>query len=230
MEQGPMEIDETNITSVISNADDIVVGNQYTLTRNGENVVVEEQDELVQNLNDVNENNFFLTRQNGQVVPRENEGITVEEIETPTETRYIINRSNNIYSLTPHWSLLEYNFETEDAQLNALFTIGNVNNSRIVHVINTPCRAVRFGLIHFSRESFVGFIDTEYRFELIINNINNRNEIVVPGLTRGNPISTTVNIENLNLTLQQGGTLGLRFVSGNIGDFMHCKVTVDTNV
>ena len=233
MEQGvvTVEANTTNINDLITNSDDITQGNNFTLTRNENQDIVVEEQEVVENLNNVLENRQYqITRVSGQVIPTENTGVTIVEQETPTDSRYIVQRNNGIYSFTPHWALLEYNFETEDAQLNALFTIGNVNNSRIVHVINTPCRVVRFGVIHFSRESFIGFIDTEYRYELIINNVNNRNEIVVPGISRGNPISTTVDVENLNLTLTRGGTLGLRYVSGNIGNFMHCTVTVDTNI
>ena len=233
MEQGNVTIEaNTNINDLITNSNEITQGNNFTLSRNeNQDIVVEEQQELPRNLNTVLENRQYqLTRVSGEVVPIENTGATIFEEENPRDTGHIIRRTNGIYNLTPFWALLEYNFETEDAQRNALFTIGGVNNSRIVHVINTPCRVVRFGVIHFSRESFVGFINTEYRYELIINNVNNRNEIVVPGLTRGNPVSTTVDVEDLNLTLTRGGTLGLRYVSGNVGDFMHCTVTVDTNI
>ena len=231
MEQGLGNILENN-TPEITNIDTITANTNYVLTRDGDNnLIAEEQEELPRNLNNVLANRRYqLTRTSGNVVPVEDTGITISQDGITENTGYIIRRNDGNYSLTRVSTLLEYNFEAEDVQLNAQFTIGGVNNSRIVHMINTDCRVVRFGVIHFSRESFVGFIDREYRYEIIINNVNNRNEIVVPGITRGNPISTTVDVEDLNLNLTRGGTMGLRYVSGNVGDFMHCTLTVDTNI
>ena len=227
---------ENETMSLITNVDDIVSGNQYTLTRNGDDVVVEEQNELVENLNTVNENRFFLTRQNGQVVPVENNFISIRRDSVNDDGDYVIRKVGDNFFFTPSNSnsntnsLVEYIFESESAKINARFTVGGVSNSRIAYVINQDCLAVRFGILHFDIQTFTGFLDQTHSFEIIVNNINNRSQIVVPAVTTRNPISQTVDISNLNIRLNRGGTIGLRFVDGSTGFFIRCTVTVDTNV
>ena len=223
------ELVPDELPDLIRNTAQVQENTNYVITRDGgNNLIAQEQQELPQNLNTVEANRRYqLTRTNGNVVPIENADVTITDEHANRDTRYIIARFRGNYSLTPHWALKEYEFESSNARLHAQFTVGGQDRSRIVHVINTYCKAVRFGLLHFSLQNQQGLINREYRFELIVNNVNIGKEIVVPG--SGNIVSTVVNIENLNIILTGGSNIGLRFVSGNTGNYMKCVLTVDTN-
>ena len=234
MEQGIGNTENTQ-PPLISNIGDVEANTGYILTRNTNNeVVVEEQPTQIANINSVQTNRRYqLTRNNGNVEVEENTAVAVEE-PTTNNLLYAVRRNNNRYTLTRTPAIMEYVFATNSLQNNASFDILGTRGSRCFHVCNASGKLTKLGLLHVSTFRSVGLIDRNYNFEIILNNINQRNF----ALTLQNSVgdnggrSRTMDIENLNLFVSQGDCIGLRYIvgqNGRTGDYCEVRIMVDAN-
>ena len=235
MEQGIGNTENTQQPPLISNIDVVTANTGYILTRNNENnVVVEEQGEQIANLNTVRGNRRYqLTRNNGNVEAQEDTSVNIQTPNT-NNLLYAVRGNNNQFTLTRTPAIMDYVFATNDLQNNAAFDVLGVRGSRCVHVCNASGKIVKFGLLHVSGFRNVGLIDRSYSFEIIINDVNQR----IFALTLDNSVgdnggrSRTMDVENLNMFVNQGDCIGLRYVAGSdarTGNYCEVRITVDAN-
>ena len=230
MEQGITEENSTNNTG-ITNIDNATVGTEYILTRNNNNeIVITEPTPEINGLDTIQQGNRYqLTRNNNNTIePIQNTGI---EIPTPTtgDSTYAVRRDGNNFFLTRSPAFMEYIFASNNLAINANFNVLGVTGSRCVHVINATCKIIKFGIIHVSNFRTTGLINTTYTFEFIINNINQPPFSLTLNNSVGTTRSRVVDLENLNIFLNAGDCIGLRYVSGNKGNYMEARILVDTN-
>ena len=124
---------------------------------------------------------------------------------------------------------MEYTFYTNNLELFANFDILGELGSRCVHVVNASCKIIKFGIIHVTTFRSTGLIDSDYEFEFIINNINQPPFTITLDNSVGTDRARTIDLENLNLFLNAGDCIGIRYNSGNIGNYMQARILVDTN-
>ena len=224
MEQGINDNTNETTNPTISNIDTATTNTEYVISRNAANeIIIVEPTPDIENLENIQANTRYqLTRTNGSIQPIENDGIVIP---TPTtgDLTYGIRRDGNAFFLSRTPALTEYIFATNNAVVNANFNILGVLGSRCVHVVNTTCKIIKFGLLHVSNIRTAGLIDRTYSFEFIINNINQ------PPFELTLANSGTVDLENLNIFLNAGDCIGLRLVTGNFGNYMECRILMDTN-
>ena len=213
MEQGIGNTENTQQPPLISNINAVTANTGYILTRNNENnVVVEEQGELIQNLNTVSENRRYqLTRNNGNVEAQEDSSL---QIPTPNtgDFFYAIRREGNNFTLFRTPAIMEYIFSTNNLQENSSFDVLGRRASRNVHVCNASGTVVKFGFLHTTSIRNSGLIDRAYRFEIIVNDINLPEFTLDLTNSTGSEISRTRDMENLNIFVNQGDSIGLRYV------------------
>ena len=236
MEQGIGNTENIQQQPLISNIDVVAANTGYILTRNNNNeVVVEEQPERIQNLNNVqNGNRYHLTRNGaGRAVPQQDQSI---QIPTPTATNlvYAVRGSGDAYTLTRTPAIMEYVFATNSLQNNASFDVLGERGSRCVHVCNASGKLVKMGLLHVTTFRSIGLIDRNYSFEIILNNLNQQffNFTIAVSVGNNDGRSRTMDIEHLNLFVNQGDCIGLRYVvgqNGRTGDYCEVRIMVDTN-
>ena len=220
---------------IISNIDSVTNNTGYILTRNNNNeVVVEEQTEQIQNLNNVqNGNRYHLTRANGNLTTQEDNSI---QIPTPNTNNllYAVRGNNNQFTLTRTPAIMEYIFVTNSLQNNASFDVLGERGSRCVHVCNASGKLVKMGLLHVTTFRSIGLIDRNYSFEIILNNINQQffNFTIADSVGDNGGRSRTMDIEHLNLFVNQGDCIGLRYIvgaNGRTGDYCEVRLLVDAN-
>ena len=232
MEQGIGNTENTQQPPLISNIDVVSNNTGYILTRNNnKEVAVEEQPEPIQNLN--NGNRYHLTRNNGNLQTTQDQSI---QIPTPTSTNliYAVRGNGNAYTLTRTPAIMEYVFATNSLQNNASFEVLGERGSRCVHVCNASGKLVKIGLLHVTTFRSVGLIDRNYSFEIILNNINQQffNFTIADSVGNNDGRSRTMVIEHLNLFVNQGDCIGLRYVqgrNGRTGDYCEVRIMVDCN-
>ena len=235
MEQGIGNTENTQQPPLISNIDTISNNTGYILTRNNnQEVVAEEQTEPIQNLNNIiNGLKYYLTRNQGNLTILRDNSI---EIPTPTTFNqvYAVRGQGNSFTLTGTPAIMEYVFATNDLQNNAAFDILGQRGSRCVHVCNASGKLVKMGLLHVTSFRSVGLIDRGYFFEIIINNINQPlfQFTLEDSVGNNDGRSRTIDIEHLNLFVNQGDCIGLRYVvgsNGRTGDYCEVRLMVDCN-
>ena len=217
---------------------------EYLLTRNNNNElrVVEAQQRINGLENIENNRNYQITRNNisngldglnnisedkrYHIVKnniKEDSSISIPNINYSTETTFGI-RNNQLTSIS---STKEYVFRTNNLQLFALFNVLGNLSSRCLYVINEPCKITKVGLLHVTNRRTEGLIDRIYQIEFIVNNRNRgRIDINYPG---GGILRTVVqDISNLNLSLNSGDCLGLRYSrrgGDNTGNYCEVRAT-----
>ena len=236
MEQGIGNTENTQQPPLISNIDEVTANTGYILTRNNNNeVVVEEQQELIQNLGNVlNGNRYHLTRNGaGRAIPQQDQSI---QIPTPTATDliYAVRGNGDAYTLTRTPAIMEYVFATNSLLNNASFDVLGERGSRCVHVCNASGKLVKIGLLHVTTFRSVGLIDRTYSFEIILNNLNQQffNFTLEDSVGNNDGRSRTMDIEHLNLFVNQGDCIGIRYVvgrNGRTGDYCEVRIMVDAN-
>ena len=216
----------------ITNIGDIVENQNFQLTRNSNgDLIANNTPKEIEGLNDILANRrYHLTRNNNEVNPIEDESV---QISTPTtgDLIYGIRRENQNFTLTRVPNFIEYPFRSNNLQTNANFNIAGASGSRCAYVINASGKISKVGIIHVSTFRTVGLIDRDYSFEFIINNINlPQFTITFPG---GETLrSLTQDVENLDVFVNQGDCLGIRYVpTTNVatGNYFEIKISVDTN-
>ena len=232
MEQGILNTENTQ-PPLISNIDAVVANTGYILTRNNANeVVVEEQPEQIQNLNTVQGNRrYHISRNNGNV---EAEGYSSVQIPTPNtgDFFYAIRRQGNDFTLFRTPAVMEYIFSTNNLVANANFDVLGTRASRNVHVCNASGKVVKFGFLHTTAIRNSGLIDRAYRFEIIINDTNLPEFVLNFNNSTGSEIARTRDMENLNIFVEQGDSIGLRYVAvggSNRGNYAQARIMVDIN-
>ena len=233
MEQGIGNTENTQQPPLISNIDVVTENTGYILTRNNnQEVVVEEQPELIQNLNNVqNGNRYHLTRNNGNLTTTQDQSI---QIPTPNtgDFFYAIRREGNNFTLFRTPAVMEYVFSTNNLIANANFDVLGTRASRNVHVCNASGKIVKFGFLHTTSIRNAGLIDRAYRFEIIINDVNRQEFTLDLTNSTGSEISRTRDMENQNLFVEQGDSIGLRYVaqsSSNTGNYAQARIMIDIN-
>ena len=215
----------------ISNLEDITNGNEYVLTRTtNDEVIVEERTPDILGLENVAQGTRYnLTRNANDEVEAEQDTSVQLPIPTTGDLIYGVRRVADDFTLTRIPAMTEFTFFSNNVELNANFRILGENGSRCVHVLNHSCRLVGFGIIHVSTFRTVGLINEDYNFEIITNNVNQAPFTIGLNNSTGTARARSRSIEDLNIFLSAGDCLGLRFVSGNTGDYMQARITVDFN-
>ena len=231
MEQGIIEDVITSNNTGISNIENATVGTEYVLSRNNANeIIILEPTPDIQGLQNIQQNTRYqLTRNNNNnVEPIENDGISIP---TPTtgDLTYGVRRDGNNFFLTRTPAFTEFIFASNNAAINANFNVLGITGSRCVHVVNSTCKIIKFGLLHVSNFRTNGLINTTYTFEFIINNLNQPPFSLTLNNSVGTERARVVDLEDLNVFLNAGDCIGLRFVSGNTGNYMECRILMDTN-
>ena len=240
MEQGNQNINNNNTqnttSSVFSNSDSVTENTGYQIrTDNNNNLTLEENERINDKNNIINGLRYHLTRNQGNLTITQDNSV---QIETPNifNRLYAVRSQGNQFTLTRTPAITEYTFFTNSLQNNASFNILGVTGSRCVHVINTSGLISKIGLLHVTTFRSIGLIDRLYFFEIIHNNIN----LPLFSLNPDNAAtaisvgrrSMTVDIENLNMFVEQGDCIGIRYVvgtNGRTGDYCQVRLTVDAN-
>ena len=189
-------------------------------------------DQQVTNLGSLQPNTrYHLTRNNGNVEAEED-----NTVQKPTPNTgdlfYAIRREGNNFTLFRTPAVMEYIFTTNNLTANANFNVLNILASRNLHVCNASGKIVKFGFLHTTLLRNVGLIDKEYRFEIIINDVNQPEFTLNFTNSTGNEISRTRDVENLNLFVEQGDSIGLRYVvypGANSGNYAQARIMIDIN-
>ena len=239
MEQGN-QINQNNIqnnnSSVFSNSDTITANTGYQVrTDNNNNLTLEENERINDKNNIINGLRYHLTRNQGNLTVSQDDSV---QIERPNifNRLYAVRSQGNQFTLTRTPAITEYTFFTNSLQNNASFDILGTRGSRCVHVINTSGLISKIGVIHVTQFRSIGLIDRLYFFEIIHNNINlplfSLNPDNAATSIEAGRRSMTVDIENLNMFVEQGDCIGIRYVvgqNGRTGDYCQVRLTVDAN-
>ena len=225
-----------NNTSVFSNSDIISANTGYQIrTDNNNNLTLEENERINDKNNIINGLRYHLTRNQGNLTVSQDNSV---QIESPNifNRLYAVRSQGNLFTLTRTPAITEYTFFTNSLQNNASFDILGVRGSRCVHVINTSGLLSKIGVLHVTQFRSVGLIDRLYFFEIIHNNINlplfSLNPDNAATAIRAGRRSMTVDIENLNIFVEQGDCIGIRYVvgqNGRTGDYCQVRLTIDAN-
>ena len=217
----------------IASLNTVTQDNEFILTRNNNNQLrVAPAQERIGNLNGIQNNTrYHLTRNNQEVTVLEDNSVQIAIPQTGNLLYAVRRQGNNAFSMTRVPNIIEYVFTTNNLIDNARFDILGVTGSRCVSVVNSTGKLIKIGILHVTQQRTNGLIDRNYSFELIINNINQTTFVVnYPG---GGPLRTLVqDIENLNYFLNEGDSIGLRYVptgNHNTGNYCEVRLTLDTN-
>ena len=236
MEQGNRVSNNSDqiTSSVFSNSDSIVENTGYQIrSDNNNNLTLEENERIGDKNTIINGLRYHLTRNQGNLTIIQDDSV---QVEPPTifNRLYAIRSQGNQFTLTRTPALTEYTFFTNSLQNNASFDILGERGSRCVHVVNTSGSISKIGVLHVTTFRSVGLIDRAYFFEIIHNNINLQLFNVSPdnAETSNDGRSMTRDIEHLNLFVNQGDCIGIRYVIGNsgrTGGYCQVRLTVDSN-
>ena len=209
---------------------------EFILTRNNNNQLrVAPAQERIGNLNGIQNNTrYHLTRNNQEVTILEDNSVQIAIPQTGNLVYAVRRQGTNAFTLTRTPALTEYTFFTNSLQNNASFDVLGVRGSRCIHVINTSGLISKFGLLHVTTFRSIGLIDRAYNFEIIHNNINLPLLNISPNnaVTDNEGRSATRDIENLNIFVNQGDCIGVRYVvgsNGRTGDYCQVRITIDAN-
>ena len=219
---------------IISNIDSVNESTNYVITRDSNsNVVVEELSETIQNLNAVADNQrYHITRRVGNVLAILDRSIQIPTPNDIADLVYAIRVNNNNYTLTRTPALTDYVFETDDLQFFATFNVLGSRSSRSVHVCNTSGKLIKLGLLHVDLSINEGLINRQYRFNLIQNDNTRQLISIDPNNSVGNSRSRSLDIEDFNIFVLSGDTLGIMYQrdgGANLGNYCQVRITVDTN-
>ena len=239
MEQGlnGNQINAQNLSSsVFINSDSVSANTGYQIRSDNNNNLSLEENERINNKNNVvNGLRYYITRNQGTLSVLQDNSV---QIDPPNvfNRLYAVRSQGNQFTLTRSPAFTEYTFFTNSLQNNASFDILGTRGSRCVHVINSGGLLSKIGVLHVTQFRSIGLIDRLYSFEIIHNNIN----LPIFSLNPSNAAtsieagrrSMTVDIENLNIFVETGDCIGIRYVVGNngrTGDYCQVRLTVDTN-
>ena len=235
MEQGNSNGNIENATpSVFSNSDSVTENTGYQIRTDNNNNLTLEENERIRDKNTIqNGLRYHLTRNQGNLTITQDSSVQVE-MPTVFNQLYAIRGQGNQFTLTRTPALTEYTFFTNSLQNNASFIVLGEGGSRCVHVVNTSGLISKIGVLHVTAFRSVGLIDREYFFEIIHNNFNEPLFNVSPdnAVISNEGRSMTRDIESLNIFVNQGDCLGLRYVvgsNGRTGDYCQVRITVDAN-
>ena len=233
MEQGNSIVNSENLTSsIFSNSDSVTENTGYQIrTDNNNNLSLEENERIRDKNTILNGLRYHLTRNQGNLTITQDSSV---QVETPSVFNqvYAIRGQGNQFTLTRTPALTEYVFETDDLRHFAAFNVFEARSSRMVHVVNTSGQLIKFGLLHVDLSTSEGRINRQYRFNVIINDEDQEFITINPDNSVGNSSSRTVDVENLNLFVSSGDTLGIRYQrdgGSNVGNYCQVRLTVDTN-
>ena len=228
MEQGNTQTERLEI----NNLEDVEENTEYIITSNiTSNIIVREPQPIIENLENIQTNTRYqLTRNtNNNVEVVENTNVSIPNPNSDSILTYSIRRENENYSLTTIGSFNEFFFATNNATIGEEFDILGITGSRISYVFTASCKIIKFGLLHVSNFRRTGLINTTYSFEFIINNRNRTAFQLRLDNSVGTNRARVLDVEDLNNFVSSGDSMGLRFVSGNTGNYMECRITVDFN-
>ena len=219
---------------LITNIDDVNESTNYVITRDeNNNVVVEEQAAQIINLSGITEpNRYHITRRGENALAILDRSIQIPSPNDIADLFFAIRKQGNNFSLFRTPAFMEYVFYTNNLIENANFDILDRRASRNVHVINASGKLVKFGILHTTLSRNSGLIDRDYRFEIIINDINLSAFTVSLNNSIGSTISRTRDIESSNIFVNEGDSIGLRYFVGdnsNRGNYFQARITVDVN-
>ena len=86
--------------------------------------------------------------------------------------------------------------------------------------------------MHVDLSSYEGLINRQYRFNVIINDEQQELFAINPDNSVGSSLSRTLDVENFNIFVNAGDSLGIRYqrdANANEGNYCQVRVTVDTN-
>ena len=237
MEQG-LNKKTININNglIVENENNVRENINYYLSRNANtgNIMVRQVQEEITNLNDVRNNErYHITRNEGEVLAVSDNSLQLAFPNFNGNAFFGIRKRDNRYFLSRTPALTDYVFETDNLIHFASFKVFGVNLSRLVHVVNTSGKIIKIGLAHINLNTQEGLIDREYRFTIIINNINAQSLTPInESNSVGSSFSRVANIENQNLFVNAGDILGIRYqrdANSNTGQYCQVRLTVDTN-
>ena len=238
MERGNVNINNigNSTASVFTNTDTITMNTGYQIRSDNDNNLTLEENERINGKNTIiNGLRYHLTGNHCTLTVTQDSSVQVEAPSVFNQL-YAIRGQGNQFTLTRTPALTEYTFFTNSLQNNASFDILGVRGSRCVHVINTSGQIVKIGVLHVTTFRSIGLIDRLYFFEIIHNNINlplfSINPDNAATFITNDRRSMTLDIEHLNLFVNQGDCIGIRYVVGNngrTGDYCQVRLTVDTN-
>ena len=235
MEQGNSIGNTENLTSsIFTNAGNVTENTGYQIRTDNNNNLSLEENERIRNKNTIqNGLRYHLTRNQGNLTVTQDSSV---QVETPTvfNQLYAIRGQGNQFTLTRTPALTKYTFFTNSLQNNASFDILGERGSRCVHVCNASGLLVKIGVLHVTTFRSIGLIDRAYFFEIIHNNIDQQLFSVRPdnSVTTNDGRSATLDIEFLNIFVNQGDCLGVRYVqgtNGRTGDYCQVRLMVDAN-
>ena len=148
------------------------------------------------------------------------------------EISFTLLGEGNNFTLFRTPAIIEYVFSTNNLVANANFDVLGNTASRNVHVCNASGKIVKFGLLHTTLLRNVGLINRAYRFEIIINYTNRQAFTLDLTNSTGSEIARTRDMENQNLFVEQGDSIGLRYVvqsGSNTGNYAQVRIMVDIN-
>ena len=225
-----------SLPPLISNINEAEENRRYSITRDGNNnVVLVENEETITNLNEVEENlRYHITRRLSNLFILLDRSLQITPLADDIEDLFFaIRKRGQNYSLIRSPALSDYVFSTNELAPNSSFDVLGLRASRIIHVINVAGKIVRFGITHANEIRNNGLIDRNYRFELIINSVNRPPFDINQNNSRGSILARTREMDELNIFVNEGDSLGLRYVQqqgSNIGEYLQARVTVDTNL
>ena len=238
MEQGN-QINQNNVQNisslVFSNSDTINANTGYQIrSDNNNNLTLEENERINDKNNIINGLRYYLTRNRGNLTITQDDSV---QIERPNifNILYAVRSQGNQFTLTRVPNLVDYIFVSNNLRLGASFNVLGNERSRCVSVVNFTGKLIKIGVLHVTTQRKNGLINRNYIFQLIINN-GFRQPLTVnfPGGSRRR--SVVQDIENLNIFLSEGDTIGLNYNGsggdggGNAtGNYCEVRLTLDTN-
>ena len=239
MEQGNQSnnnIQNTNSPSTLfNNIDTITVNTGYQIrTNENNNLRLEENERINDKNNIVNGLRYHLTRNQGSLTVSEDSSIQIEQPNV-FNLLYAVRSQGNQFTLTRTPNLVDYIFVSNNLRLGAVFNVLGSERSRCVSVVNFSGKLIKIGILHVTSQRTNGLINRNYIFQLIINN-GFRQPITVNFPGGGRTRTVVQDIENLNLFIDEGDTLGLNYNGsggdggGNAtGNYCEVRLTLDTN-
>ena len=224
-------------SSIFGNSDMVSANTGYQIRTDENNNLRLEENEKINNKNNIaNGQRYHLTRNQGNLTVVEDNTISLTTPQTGNLV-YAIRRQEDNYTLTRTPGLMDYLFLTNNLRIGSFFEEVRNGRSRILHVVNFRCKIIKIGVLHTNVQRNTGLIDRNYIFQIIING-----EFTPPltvnylGENRTRQLTIVQDIENLNLFLNEGDTLGLNY-NGSGGDnggnavanYCEVRLTVDTN-
>ena len=224
-------------SSIFGNTDLISANTGYQIRTDENNNLILDENEKINNKNTIaNNQRYHLTRNQGNLTVTEDDSIRLTTPQTGNLV-YAIRRQEDNFTLTRTPALSDYRFITNNLRIGSFFEEARNGRSRILHVVNFRCKIIKIGVLHTNTQRNAGLIDRNYIFQIIINgDFQPQFTVNYLGENRARQLTIVQDIENLNLFLNEGDTLGLNY-NGSGGDnggnavanYCEVRLTVDTN-